>query len=89
MLKIDKNSNGVIDYQEFVEAFGNLPGFSMQSVMSQAYSSIEFDTGNELGLPNTKMENKGNPWVEFIASSFAISVSRTLLAPFERIKILQ
>jgi hypothetical protein len=34
MLKIDKNSNGVIDYQEFVEAFGNLPGFSMQSVMS-------------------------------------------------------
>lgn len=90
--RVDRDGNGLIDFEEWCEFLVLLPGASLGDIFEQWQKAVALDTSGvadtgaaALAVPGTNRERS----VKYlIAGGVAGAVSRTATAPLDRVKIL-
>jgi solute carrier family 25 (mitochondrial phosphate transporter), member 23/24/25/41 len=87
--RIDKNSDGRVDYSEFRAMALLLPSAEIQSIVDMWQSTVEFiDLGETSYTTPVIIPKSAMNWKVLIAGGVAGAVSRTATAPMDRLKVL-
>ena len=89
MTHLDRNGDGHISYGEFRGFFLLLPLRSAEAVF-EYWSARHIDLGEDFLIPDDKEkhERDAGPGVVFTAGAVAGAVSRSVTAPFDRLKVM-
>mmetsp|Transcript_17627 Transcript_17627/g.38268 ORF Transcript_17627/g.38268 Transcript_17627/m.38268 type:complete len:351 (+) Transcript_17627:3-1055(+) len=83
---IDTDGDGFIDFSEFQHTLFLSPDVSPRAVFDKWERSASFDIGESLIVPGDSISLR--PWQTLFCGAVAGTVSRTVTAPMDRLKVL-
>ncbi|GMI15890.1 hypothetical protein TrVE_jg8832 [Triparma verrucosa] len=82
--KVDKDTSGEVDFDEFKEFFKYVPATSLALLAKSWAESVSVDCGSDLAPPTVSPDV---PWHYAVLGGIGGVASRTLTAPLEKVKL--